>query len=225
MVLIRTLVAVVTCCALAGLTGCGSSSSSSSTTRAARASAGSGTVQSPVSSTTSSRSTAAGSGASKDTRGGAVARSGSTGRSDSTSGSTLSRSYGSLATVGQPAGAGDKTAVLAAFHSYLGAIGDGNWDEACQLLSTSVKRALARVLVRAHGIPHHGCVATLGALLGPTPQSRRRQQEPTSIVGVRTNGDHAYILYRSYQLPHAAFSMLRESGRWTAGVLVAAGSG
>ena len=36
---------------------------------------------------------------------------------------------------------------------------------------------------------------------------------------VRTNGDHALVLYRSAALSHASISMVREDGRWTAGVL------
>jgi hypothetical protein len=147
-----------------------------------------------------------------------------TGGSGSTSGSASPSSYGSLATFGRSAGGGDKTAVLAAFHSYLTAIGDGNWGDACTLLSSPVKRQLAQLLAHSHGIPGHGCAAALGALLGHTPASLRKRQEPTSVAAVRIDGDHAFVLYTSLQFPHASLSMARESGRWTAGVVAAAGA-
>ncbi|HTA06390.1 MAG TPA: hypothetical protein VK774_08505 [Solirubrobacteraceae bacterium] len=114
--------------------------------------------------------------------------------------------------------------MLAAFHSYLSAIGDGNWAEACTLLSTPVKTQLKQLLAHAKGISGHGCAVALAALLGRTPASLRQKQEPSSVVGVRILGDHAFVLYRSPQFPHATLSMARESGRWTAGVLAAAGA-
>jgi hypothetical protein len=165
------------------------------------------------------------SGASSSSSGsGSTGGPGSTGGSGATSGSASPSSYGSLATFGRSAGGGDKTAVLAAFHSYLTAIGDGNWGAACTLLSSPVKRQLAALLAHSHGIPGHGCAAALGALLGHTPASLRKRQEPTSVAAVRLDGDHAFVLYTSLQFPHASLSMTRESGRWTAGVVAAAGA-
>jgi hypothetical protein len=129
-----------------------------------------------------------------------------------------------MATYGRPAAGGDKAAVLAAFHSYLSAIGDGNWAEACTLLSAPVKAQLKQLLAHAKGLSGHGCTVALAALLGRTPASLRKKQEPSSVVGVRILGDHAFVLYRSPQFPHATLSMARESGQWTAGVLAAAGA-
>jgi hypothetical protein len=111
---------------------------------------------------------------------------------------------------------------LAAFHGYLSALGDGNWTEACRLLSSPVKHGLATLLAHVHGLRAHGCAAALGTLLGRTPQSLRKLQQPTGVVAVRTDADHAFVFYRSRQLPHATLSMLRESGHWTAGVIAAA---
>lgn len=111
------------------------------------------------------------------------------------------------------------------FHSYLAAIANGDWAAACARLSTPVKSELVKLLAKAHGIPGHGCTAALGALLGHTPQTLRQQQAASTVVAVRTDGDHAFVLYRSPQFPHATLSMIRESGRWTAGVLSGAGVG
>ena len=115
--------------------------------------------------------------------------------------------------------------MLVAFHRYLSAIADGNWAAACALLSTPVKSELTKLLAHAHGIAGHGCAAALGALLGHTSPSLRQQQAASSVVAVRTDGDHAFVLYSSPQFPHATLSMIREGGRWTAGVLSGAGIG
>jgi hypothetical protein len=81
------------------------------------------------------------------------------------------------------------------------------------------------LLSHAKGVKGSGCAAALGALLGRAPVAVRRQQAQLDVVGVRTDGDHAFVLYRSPQLPHATISMIREGGRWTAGVIAASGVG
>ena len=108
--------------------------------------------------------------------------------------------------------------MLAAFDDYMSAIAAGNWAAACARLSTPVKRELALLLARAKGIRGRGCAAAL-SLLGRAPVSALREQAPSSVVAVRIDGDHAFVLYRTAQLPHATLAMIREGGRWTAGVL------
>jgi hypothetical protein len=191
------------CCALAGLTGCGGSSGTSSTAQTA---AQGGTSQ--RSATTQGASTGP-----------------STSGSGSASAAVSPHGFASLSTFGRQARGGDRAAVLAAFHGYLSAIATGTWSAACARLSTPVKRELAQLLARAKSIRGHGCATALGLLLGRAPVSVRRQQAQPSVVAVRTDGDHAFVLYRTAQLPHAALAMLRVGGRWTAGVLSGATSG
>ena len=114
--------------------------------------------------------------------------------------------------------------MLAAFHAYLSAIAAGDWTAACQELSTTVKHQLQTLLARAGG-GAGSCAPALGSLLGRTPSSARRSLAQADVIAVRTDGDHAFVLYRSPALSHASISMLREAGRWTAGVLSAALSG
>ena len=114
--------------------------------------------------------------------------------------------------------------MLAAFHAYLSAIAAGDWTAACEELSTTVKHQLQALLARAGG-GAGSCAPALGALLGRTPSSARRSLAQADVIAVRTDGDHAFVLYRSPALSHASISMLREAGRWTAGVLSAALSG
>ena len=112
-----------------------------------------------------------------------------------------------------------------AFHSYLSALANGDWAAACARLSTPVKSELAKLLAHAHGMPRHGCAAAMSALLGHTPRSLRQEQAASGVVAVRTDGDHAFVLRRSPKFPHVTVSMIREDGRWTAGVLSGAGVG
>jgi hypothetical protein len=134
------------------------------------------------------------------------------------------RTYGSVATFGHRASAGDSASVLAAFHAYLSAIAAGDWTGACEELSTPVKNQLHAVLARTGGAAGR-CAPALGALLGHVSSSARRTLAQVDVIAVRTDGDHAFVLYRSKALSHASISMLRESGRWTAGVLSASLSG
>ncbi len=136
----------------------------------------------------------------------------------SASAAASTHNYGSLATFGREASGGDRAAVLAAFHNYLSAIAARNWAAACARLSTPLKHELAQLLARAKGLRGHGCAAAL-AVLGRAPVSALREQAQARVVGVRTDGDHAFVLYSTPQLPHATLAMIREGGRWTAGVL------
>lgn len=145
-----------------------------------------------------------------------------------TSGQTTPKSptgtSGSVASFGHRASAGDRASVLTALHAYLSAIAAGDWSAACDELSTPVKQRLEALLARSGGGADR-CVPALSALLGHASRSVRRKLAQVDVIEVRTNGDHAFVLYRSAALSHASISMLREDGRWTAGVLSATVSG
>jgi len=201
----RRLPAIAAVCGvLAGVAGCGGSggsggAASSSTSSASTAAAATSTraAAAPVSTTRATRS-----------------------KPESKPGPASSaRAYGSIASYGHEAAGGDRTAVVAALHGYLAAIAAGNWPTACGDLSSTIKRQLAAVLARAAGSGGDGCARALQALIGRTPQSLRRAQMRVRVIAVRTDGDRAFVLYRSPVMPRATISMLRESGRWTAGVL------
>jgi hypothetical protein len=221
---VRALSVVVVCCVLVGIAGCGGSgSSSSSTAQTSAAQAGTsqnastqGTTPAAASPTKTARPAttqgAASSGAAAAGSGGGTA-------------SALTRYYGSIATFGREASGSDRAAVLTALHSYLSAIAAGDWAEACGQLSTPIKRQLQVLLARAKGASARGCAAALGALLGSTPGPLRRTQRQLNVFAVRTEGDRAFVLYRSAQLAHAMISMFREEGRWRAGVLAGSNAG
>jgi hypothetical protein len=215
------------CCALAGLAGCGSSSSSSSSSAVASSSSSAAVQTSTQTSTTTAASnhhhhshdktnTASSSVTSTTATQSSAATNGGANGSASTQG------YGSLATFGHKANGDDRTAVLAAFHSYLAAIGAGNWAVACQDLSNPIKHQLQVLVSKVKSLSGHGCAAALGAILGRTPAAIRRKQEDVTVVEVRTDGEHAFVLYSNALTPHATISMIRQNGRWTAGVIAAA---
>jgi hypothetical protein len=196
----RTMSAIVACFLLAGLVGCGGSSGSS---RARQGSTSGGQTGAAAPSTDPDAGSA-------DRDGGA-----------STSGSSwaLTGTFGSAATFGRRASASDRSAVVAALRGYLSDVATGRWAAACGDLSNPIKHDLAVALSRTRGVRGRGCAPALGALLGRVPISLRREQVDFKVIGVRTGRDQALVFYRSPQLRHAAMSMLRESGRWTAGPL------
>jgi hypothetical protein len=145
-----------------------------------------------------------------------------TGRRGSTSGpgSGLTRASGALATFGNEASGTGRAAVLAGLHEYLTAISVGDWGAACVELSTEIKRQLQLLLSHAKGLNRaHSCPQALGGLLGRNPPAVRQQLAQVDVIGVRITGDHASVLYHSPQFQHAKISMIRESGRWRAGVI------
>lgn len=178
----------------------------------------------PVHRSGSNGTSAGGAAGGSGSAGGSAGASGASGGSGSASAAPSTHNYGSLATFGREASGGDRAAVLAAFHKYLSAIAARNWAAACARLSTPVKRELAQLLARAKGLSGHGCATAL-ALLGQAPVSVLREQAQSRVVAVRTDGDRAFVLYRTARLPHATLAMIREGGRWTAGVLSGAAIG
>jgi hypothetical protein len=215
----RTLATVVACGVLVGLAGCGSSASTSSRSSASSPTGTSGAASTSTKAPAQSRSTATTSGQ-PTTPSSASAAPAAQPASKSAKQSTVTRAYGSVATFGHQASAGDRASVVAAFHSYLSAIAAGDWTAACGELSTPVKHQLQALPARAGGGTGR-CAAALGALLGRVPSSARRMLAQADVISVRTDGDRAFILYRSASLSHASISMFREAGRWTAGVLSA----
>jgi hypothetical protein len=206
----RRFTAAACCCVLVAIAGCG------------------GSTRPPSASTTASSATTASATSSSATASTRSTTSGRTGRGDhSAAASTapLARYYGSLATFGSEASGGDRAAVLAALHGYLSAIAAGDWGAACEQLSAPIQHQLELLIAHAKAVHGRGCAAALGALLAHAPSSLRRQQAQLNVLAVRINSDRAFVLYRSPQLPHAVISMLREAGRWKAGVLAGSNTG
>jgi len=205
---------------LVAIAGCGGStrpSSAPATTSSATTSPAT-TSSASASGATAGRATTSSGSASSATAGGD--------RSTGAAGTApLARYYGSIATFGSEASGSERAAVLAALHSYLAAIAAGNWGAACEQLSTPIQHQLELLLAHAKGVHGRGCAAALGALFAHTPGSLRRQLTPLNVIAVRINSNRAFVLYRSTQLPHAVISMLREAGRWKAGVLAGSNAG
>jgi len=221
-----TLATAACCCALVSVAGCGASTSPTSTTATASGSAATAPTHgatatapgapatSPGASNTSAGPTTSTRAASTSaTRGGGTARGGSN--------APLTRYYGTIATFGSEASGSDRTAILAALHNYLSAIAAGDWAAACAQLSAPIEHQLDLLAAHAKGVRGHACSAALGALLGHTLVSARRQQAQLNILAVRASGNRAFVLYRSPQLQHAVISMFRQAGQWKAGVLAA----
>jgi len=220
----RRFAAAVCCCVLVAIAGCGGStrpSSAPATTRSATAPSGTASSGSASSGTTSSGTTSSGT-TSSGSASSATAGDRTTTRASAT---PLAAYYGSIATFGSDASAGDRAAILAALHRYVSAIAAGDWGAACGQLSAPIKHQLELLLAHAKGVHGRGCAAALGALFAHTPGSLRRQLTPLNVIAVRINSNRAFVLYRSTQLPHAVISMLREAGRWKAGVLAGSNAG
>ncbi len=224
--------ATVSCCALLAITGCGGSTSTSSTSGASAAHSGAGATSATVPTTltttasaTTRTATAAKGDAPADAAAapGAAAEQGGAGRSGSATG--LARDYGSLATYGGEASGEVRAAILVTLHRYLSALAAGDWGAACGQLAAPVEGQLELLIAHAKSLHGKGCAAALGALLGRGPSVLRQQEGQLSVISVRIDGDHAVVLYRSPQLPHATLSMVRESGQWKAGVLSGSSTG
>jgi hypothetical protein len=137
-----------------------------------------------------------------------------------TAASLLAKYYGDLATYGSEAPPDERAAIVAALQSYLAALADGNWGQACAQLNDPLKTRLSAMFAHAKQFHGGGCVQVVGALFGRAPAPARRAQALTQVLSVRVKGNQAFVLYQSAQPTHDAISMLRVANAWKVGALV-----
>jgi hypothetical protein len=125
----------------------------------------------------------------------------------------------SIEEFGQEASGSQRSALLGAFHAYLGALAARDYASACGHLSVNVRRSLEQLLAKAKkGV---GCPRVLPALLAPTAATIARQQDEGQITKVRVKGERAFVVFHAPGAKLYQLTMVREGGRWKVATVAA----
>jgi hypothetical protein len=99
--------------------------------------------------------------------------------------------------------------------AYLDARAAGELAKACDLLSSSEKRRLVRLL---KGV--NGCVEAIRAITALSPKSDPREAASIDeVLSLRVNGAHALFRYRDGAGRHRALPLQREGTAWKVAAL------
>jgi len=127
---------------------------------------------------------------------------------------------------GEEAEGSGREEVLAAFHGYLGAIAEGDEQEACSYLGKTVTETLSELAAKAKKSP--SCAGLLEALLSPQAGEIARAQAEGKVTKVRIEGDTAFVVFHAPGARLFQLNLAREGGEWkvtslSASVLAPAG--
>jgi hypothetical protein len=140
---------------------------------------------------------------------------GAGGSGNGAGGSRPGRIYGdgSIQRFGAPASGEDRSSAVAVARAFYAARAAGDWDRACDLMSSGIVDQLERARDARTKAP--GCPSTLAALAGGVPSQLRRQQADTiRFTEIRVEGDRAHAVFESAAIPHGFLPMAREEGDW-----------
>jgi hypothetical protein len=139
--------------------------------------------------------------------------------STSTSTTTEQRTGGerSIEGFGSEAKGAEKQAMLDAYRSYLGAIGEKDYPSACGLLSEQVKDSLAKL---SKG--KASCEEVLPSILSPTAAPLSRAQARGEVTKVRVEGENGFLVFRAPGAKLYQLTLLSEGREWRVASLGAA---
>jgi hypothetical protein len=113
---------------------------------------------------------------------------------------------------GSEAEGSERQEVEGAFHSYLGAIAQGDDEKACSYLGARVTETLSELAAKAK--KPLSCPQLLEALLSPQADQIARGQEEGKIAKVRLKGDTAFVVFHAPGARLFQLTMAREGGAW-----------
>jgi len=133
--------------------------------------------------------------------------------------STEQRTSGeqSIEGFGAEAKGAEKEEMLDAYRSYLGAIGEKDYAEACELLSAPVRDSLAKL---SQG--KASCEEALGAILAPSAPSLSKAQAKGEVTKVRVERETGFVVFKAPGAKLYQLTLVSEGGEWKAGSLGAA---
>ena len=125
----------------------------------------------------------------------------------------------SIEDFGSEAQGSGRSAVLAVFTDYLGALAAKDYATACSHLAVRTQRSLEQFAPPQ--LRHGGCAAILPKLLSPSAAAIAREQASGKVTKVRVKGTMAFVVFhapgaRLYQL-----TMVKEGGNWKATTVAA----
>ena len=93
---------------------------------------------------------------------------------------------------------------------FLRARADGDWAKACSLIASSVVENLRKVVSASPQLKNKGCPELVKAVTETIPAKRLAPTGRIEVIGVRTEGDRGFVLYRDARGSRSAFPVARE---------------
>jgi hypothetical protein len=124
---------------------------------------------------------------------------------------------GNITTFGEEASTADRDAAGTAVQEFLRARADGDWAQACSLMSASTQETLAAF----GGEPTKSvpCAKLLERVASQISAKLLAAGEQTEVTAVRIEGDRGFVLYRDASGSESAFAVVREGSVWKAGAI------
>ena len=125
-----------------------------------------------------------------------------------------------MGTEGQPAPRAQAVDNLSA---YLAAFSAHEWSKACSLASGEYRQQLSQLVANAKtkgdAKKPEGCAATLAVLFAKAPKGALGASRVAKVLSFRTEGDHAFLIYRSTEGKAMFIAMKEDEGEWKVNVL------
>jgi hypothetical protein len=151
--------------------------------------------------------------------GGGTARSGSESAKNAANQVQEQGGEKSIEGFGSEAQGSGRTAILAAEHGYLNAMGVEDSAKACFYLSAAVRSSLTQFAGAKRSSP--SCADLLPTLLTPSAGAIARQQSDGKVTKVRVEDDRAFVVFRAPGARLYQFTMGREGGAWKVATVAA----
>ena len=113
---------------------------------------------------------------------------------------------------GEEAEGPEREEVEGTFHSYLGAIAEGDEQEACSYLGKTVTETLSELAAKAK--KPLSCPELLEALLSPEAAEIAKGQDESKVTKVRIKGDTAFVVFHAPGAGLFQLNLAREGGEW-----------
>jgi hypothetical protein len=124
---------------------------------------------------------------------------------------------GNITTFGEEASAEDRDAAGTTVQEFLRARADGDWAQACSLMSASTQETLAGF----GGKPTESqpCAKLLERVASQIVGKTVAAGKETEVTAVRIEGERGFVLYRDADGTESAFAVVREGSVWKAGAI------
>jgi hypothetical protein len=133
----------------------------------------------------------------------------------------------SIQDYGSEASQADRLAAGSALDAYYQALGSGDTDSACALLTSRTREGIQQTLQQMQSQGGGAAPTTCSQILRLTvsPGSRSPQLRLTELLSLRRQGDDAFLIYKAGDGKVYAIAMSEEGGSWKVGAVSAGALG
>jgi cobalamin biosynthesis protein CobT len=106
-------------------------------------------------------------------------------------------------------------AAAEAFHNFLDARAEANWEAVCGYISETIVESLEKLAAKAKTIEDESCGGILAKLVNPAAkETMKTEAEEADVRSLRTDGDRAFLLYTDSDGSVFSMPMANEDGAW-----------